>query len=144
MKRLFRNIWIAIFLFNTILLVAQENDEKLVYVLNIKKEITKATWRQTDQAFFNADSLDADVFLIHMNTYGGTVADADLIRTRILESKIPVYVFIDNNAASAGALISIACDSIWRREQASYSPVHLTPTGLRIRRSGAVSFSSIC
>ena len=115
MKKLFRNIWIVIFLFNTLLLVAQEKDEKLVYVLNIKKEITKATWRQTDQAFFNADSLDADVFLIHMNTYGGTVADADLIRTRILESEIPVYVFIDNNAASAGALISIACDSIYMR-----------------------------
>lgn len=115
MKTLLQNIWIAIFLFNTLLLVAQGNDEKLVYVLNIKKEITKATWRQTDQAFFNADSLNADVFLIHMNTYGGTVADADLIRTRILESKIPVYVFIDNNAASAGALISIACDSIYMR-----------------------------
>jgi len=30
-----------------------------------------------------------------------------------------VYVFIDNNAASAGALISIACDSIFMRSSAS-------------------------
>lgn len=96
--------------------VFSETAEKtLVYKLNIKKEITKATWRQTQQAFEAADTLGADVFLIHMNTYGGTVLDADSIRTKILQSTIPVYVFIDNNAASAGALISIACDSIYMR-----------------------------
>jgi membrane-bound serine protease (ClpP class) len=111
-----RNIsWIVILLLVSIVVSAQDSDKKLVYKLNIKKEITKATWRQTDQAFDAADSLDADVFLIHMNTYGGTVLDADSIRTRILQSDIPVYVFIDNNAASAGALISIACDSIYMR-----------------------------
>jgi len=94
---------------------AQESNKKLVYKLDIKKEITPATRRQVSQAFDAADSLKADVFLIHMNTYGGTVVDADSIRTRILQSKIPVYVFIDNNAASAGALISIACDGIYMR-----------------------------
>jgi membrane-bound serine protease (ClpP class) len=96
-------------------LSAQEKTEKLVYKLNIKQEITKATWRQMQQAFEAADTIGADVFLIHMNTYGGTVLDADSIRTRILQSRIPVYVFVDNNAASAGALISIACDSIYMR-----------------------------
>jgi membrane-bound serine protease (ClpP class) len=55
----------------------------------------------------------ADLIIIHMNTYGGTLDDADSIRTKILSSPIPVYVFIDKNAASAGALISIACDSIY-------------------------------
>lgn len=97
------------------LLAIGQEEEKLVYKLNIKDEITKATWRQTKQAFQEADSLHADVFLIHMNTYGGTVLDADSIRTKILQSPIPVYVFIDNNAASAGALISVACDSIYMR-----------------------------
>jgi membrane-bound serine protease (ClpP class) len=115
MKKDRKITWIAFLLLITNLLTAQETDKKLVYKLNIKKEITKATWRQTDQAFDAADSLNADVFLIHMNTYGGTVLDADSIRTRILQSEIPVYVFIDNNAASAGALISIACDSIYMR-----------------------------
>ncbi len=90
-------------------------EEKVVYKLNIKQEITRATWRQTQQAFEAADSLGAGLFLIHLNTYGGTVLDADSIRTRILQSRIPVVVFIDNNAASAGALISLACDSIYMR-----------------------------
>lgn len=119
MTKLFRNSGIVILLFTALLLVAQEKNTKLVYKLNIKQEITKATWRQTLQAFEAADSLKADVFLIHMNTYGGTVLDADSIRTRILQSKIPVYIFIDNNAASAGALISLACDSIYMRPGSS-------------------------
>jgi membrane-bound serine protease (ClpP class) len=119
MTKLLRNSWIVIFVFATFLLFAQEKNKKLVYKLNIKQEITKATWRQTQQAFEAADSLNADVFLIHMNTYGGAVLDADSIRTKILQSKIPVYVFIDNNAASAGALISLACDSIYMRTGSS-------------------------
>ncbi len=93
----------------------QEREQKLVYKLNIKQEIAPGIWRQTKQAFEAADSLGADLFLIHMNTYGGTVLDADSIRTKILQSKIPVIVFVDNNAASAGALISIAADSIYMR-----------------------------
>ena len=34
---------------------------------------------------------------------------------QILNADLPVYVFIDNNAASAGALIAIACDKIFMR-----------------------------
>ncbi|MDB4582621.1 S49 family peptidase [Draconibacterium sp.] len=115
MKKLKRICWASFLILVSAVVFAQEADKTLVYKLNIKKEITKATWRQTDQAFDAADSLNADLFLIHMNTYGGTVLDADSIRTRILQSEIPVYVFIDNNAASAGALISLACDSIYMR-----------------------------
>jgi membrane-bound serine protease (ClpP class) len=112
---------LAVILFLPDFLFAEDgkNSETLVYKFNIKQDITRGTWRQTLQAFEAADSLGADLFLIHMNTYGGTVLDADSIRTKILQSRIPVHVFIDNNAASAGALISIACDSIYIRSGGS-------------------------
>jgi membrane-bound serine protease (ClpP class) len=112
-------VFIAVFFIFPVVSMAGDDSVKVVYKLNIRQEITRATWRQTIQAFEAADSLDADIFLIHMNTYGGTVQDADSIRTKILHSPIPVYVFIDNNAASAGALISIACDSIYMRSGGS-------------------------
>ena len=96
-----------------------DSGSTLVYKFDIKREIGPAAWRQTKDAFEEADSLDADLILIHMNTYGGMVIHADSIRTAILNSKKPVYVFIDNNAASAGALISIACDSIYMRSGAN-------------------------
>lgn len=84
-----------------------------VYKFNMKEEIGPPTWRQTQEMFQEAEKYGADVILIHMDTYGGEVYAADKIRTALLKSKIPVYVYIDDNAASAGALISIACDSIY-------------------------------
>jgi len=110
-----RKFWLLFLIFSSLLVFAQEAHKTLVYKLNIMQDITPATRRQVKQAFEAADSLKADIFLVHMNTYGGTVVDADSIRTMILQSKIPVYVFIDNNAASAGALISVACDGIYMR-----------------------------
>lgn len=89
--------------------------QKKVVVIPIKKEINSTTWNYVKNGFTMADSLAADIIIIHMNTYGGQVIFADSIRTKILNSLIPVHVFIDNNAASAGALISIACDSIYMR-----------------------------
>lgn len=86
---------------------------KKVYIFDIKEMIAPPVWRTTKLAMEAAADIDADIILIHMNTYGGTLDDADSIRTKILNSRIPVYVFIDKNAASAGALISIACDSIY-------------------------------
>jgi len=94
------------------------SDKPLVYVFDIKEMIAKPIWRSTKRAFQEADSLGAEIVLIDMNTYGGEVASADSIRTFLLNSKIPVYVFINDNAASAGALISIACDSIYMKPSA--------------------------
>lgn len=90
-----------------------------VYKFDIKEQIAPPVWRTTQKAFEAAYEAEADLMLIHMNTYGGLVDAADSIRTKILGSRIPVYVLIDNNAASAGALISIACDSIYMVEGAN-------------------------
>jgi len=89
--------------------------QESVLVIPIKKEINSTTWNYVKNGFSMADSIKANTIIIHMNTYGGQVVFADSIRTKILNSSIPVHVFIDNNAASAGALISIACDSIYMR-----------------------------
>ena len=84
-----------------------------IYKFNIKEQIGPPISRQTSQAINEAHQLKADYIFIEMNTYGGLVDAADSIRTKILQSKIPVIVLIENNAASAGALIAIACDSIY-------------------------------
>jgi membrane-bound serine protease (ClpP class) len=104
------------FLF-TLTVLAQTSEvsdtSKLVYRFDIRKEIGPAIWRQTKQAIEEAEKMNADLILIHLNTYGGLVESADSIRTKILNTKVKTVVFIDNNAASAGALISIACDRIY-------------------------------
>ena len=95
--------------------VIQSQDTVMVFKFDIKDAIAKPVWRVTQTAFKEAVELNADYILIHMNTYGGAVDIADSIRTKILNAHIPVMVFIDNQAISAGALISIACDSIYIR-----------------------------
>ena len=100
------------------LLVAQEKQKK-VFTFAIDQDIDTRMNRRVKLALEQAEALQVDVILIEMDTYGGAVTDADEIRTRILESKIPVYVFINKDAASAGALISIACDSIYMAPGAS-------------------------
>jgi len=92
---------------------------KTIYVFDLKKEIGPATWRTTMQSIDQAVKMNAALIIIHMNTYGGLVDAADSIRTKILNCPIPVYVFVDNNAISAGALIAIAADKIYMREGAS-------------------------
>lgn len=98
---------------------SQSADTTVVYKFDIKEMIAPAAWRQTMKSVDQAEKIGADYILIHMNTYGGLVDAADSIRTKLINTKIPTLVFIDNNAASAGALISIACDSIYMRPGAN-------------------------
>lgn len=106
-------------LFVPLFVQGQQPDKKLVYQFDIRQEIGPPAWRNTQKALDEAEKMGADYVLIHMNTYGGLVDMADSIRTRLLNAKPTVLVFIDNNAASAGALIAIACDSIYMRKSAS-------------------------
>ncbi len=84
-----------------------------VFLMEIRDDIDPRMNRYVDLALDQATDVGADIVLIDMDTYGGAVNDANDIRTRILEYDKPVWVYINNDAASAGALISIACDSIY-------------------------------
>lgn len=97
---------------------AQEH-KTVVFRVDIQDEIGPEVWRLVKKSFDEARKANADYIVIDMNTYGGMVLYADSLRTLILNSKKPVWAFIDNNAASAGALIAIACDKIYMREGAN-------------------------
>lgn len=99
--------------------IAQQDSAQQVLVMDIRSEIDARMTRYVDLALQRADEIEADLIIIDMDTYGGVLYDADDIRTRILEYEKPVYVFINKDAASAGALISIACDSIYMAPGAS-------------------------
>lgn len=98
---------------------ADPERKKLVYVMEIRNDIDPRMNRRTDLALQEAKDLNVDLVIIDMNTYGGAVYDANDIRSNILNFEKPVYVFVNDNAASAGALISIACDSIYMAPGAS-------------------------
>jgi len=106
-------IGVQLFATDTTKTAVKTTGKYIVYQFDIQEEIAPPVVRKAEKAYDAAKDLNADLVLIHMNTYGGTLDAADKLRTMILESEITTYVFIDNNAASAGALISIACDSIY-------------------------------
>lgn len=87
--------------------------------MKIDAEIDPRTNRYSELALEEAEEIGADIIILEIDTYGGAVNDADDIRTRFLELEKPVWVFINKDAASAGALISIACDSIYMTPGAS-------------------------
>ncbi|MDR3286792.1 MAG: ATP-dependent Clp protease proteolytic subunit [Prevotellaceae bacterium] len=96
--------------------VANINDttqQKIIWKFDLDREIDAVAARIVSKNISAAEQKNADYILMRLNTYGGALDAADSIRTRILNCTIPVIVFIDNQAASAGALISIACDSIY-------------------------------
>lgn len=103
----------------TVLEGMAEESRPLVFKVDVKDEIGPEIWRLVKKSFEKAEQEKADYILIDMNTYGGMVVYADSLRSLILNSSRPVWVFINNNAASAGALIAIACDKIYMREGAN-------------------------
>jgi len=95
------------------------NAENFVYTFKIHQNIEPSAFRLTKKAFKQAREKKADYIVVDLDTYGGLVNIADSIRSSFLDSKIPILVFIRNNAASAGALISIAADSIYMKKGSS-------------------------
>ncbi|MFA7201323.1 MAG: NfeD family protein [Bacteroidales bacterium] len=83
-----------------------------VFVVTIDSEIHAKSARTLEKALKEAESLGTDVFLMRLNTFGGALDAAEKMRTALLEAPFVTVSFIDHQAASAGALISIACDSI--------------------------------
>ena len=99
--------------------ITANEEETKVLVGEIKSNIDPRTNRYSKLLLDEATEKDYDIIIIEMDTYGGAVNDADDIRTRILDFEKPIYVWINKDAASAGALISIATDSIYMSSGAS-------------------------
>jgi membrane-bound serine protease (ClpP class) len=93
--------------------------QKKILVMEIKAEIDPPMKRYVELALRHATSTNAEMVIIEMDTYGGILTDAKEIVDEIMRYKNPVWVFINSDAASAGALISIACDSIYMSAGAS-------------------------
>lgn len=89
------------------------------YRIRLDQDIDKAAQRLVVKGLEKAVQANADYVLLDLDTYGGAVDAADSIRTAILRYDRPVVAFVNMRAASAGALISIACDSIYMKTGSS-------------------------
>ena len=90
-----------------------------IYLFKVEEDIAQPAVMRVEKALEKAKETESDLVIMQLNTFGGELAAADKIRTMLLQSEIPVWAYIDNNAASAGALISIACERIYMHSGSS-------------------------
>lgn len=91
----------------------------VIYRIRLDQDIDKSSQRLVTLGLEKAEDAAADYVLLDLDTYGGAVDAADSIRSAILRYEKPVVAFVNMQAASAGALISIACDSIYMKTGSS-------------------------
>ena len=92
---------------------------KVFYRIRLDQDIDKSAQRLVVLGLEKADEAEADYVLLDLDTYGGAVDAADSVRAALLRYDRPVVAYVNMQAASAGALISIACDSIYMKTGSS-------------------------
>src|SRR5690606_41673905 len=91
-QKVMRNLLTLLFVFTSVVAFAQETQ---VMVMEIKETIDPRMKRYVDLALQHADETEADILIIEMDTYGGTLTDAKEIVDAIMRYKNPVWVFIN-------------------------------------------------
>jgi len=87
-------------------------EKRLVIHVKVEGMIDGGLAAFMERTIKEAEKARAAAFLIEMNTYGGRVDAADVIRTALINTSVRSITFVHTNAASAGALIALATDSI--------------------------------
>ena len=93
-------------------------DRRVVHVLKLRTVDTEGGMidpgltAYVDRVVEEADSAGIDALVFDIDTFGGRVDAASIIRDAILDADVLTIAFINNRAISAGALISLACDKI--------------------------------
>jgi membrane-bound serine protease (ClpP class) len=92
--------------------LAAQGQRPIVYVIPIEGIIDLGLAPFVQRVLDEASSAQAQAVILDINTFGGRVDAAVLIRDALLESQVPTVAFINKRAISAGALISLATETI--------------------------------
>lgn len=80
------------------------------YIVEVSGEIDLGLGSYVERVL--AEAAPGDLVVLHVNTFGGRIDAAVAIRDALLRSKVRTVAFVDKRAISAGALISLATDTI--------------------------------
>lgn len=96
-------------------LAAISSGDALVYVINIRNEIGNGLRVYIDNGIKQASEAEADAIIFDVHTPGGAVGAARDIIDAIQRTEIPTIAYVNTEAISAGAMISLSCDQIVMR-----------------------------
>lgn len=86
--------------------------EPIVYLIPIEKTIEGGLAAFVERAIAEAEEANADAILLEVNTPGGRVDAAIVVRDAILDTRVKTIAFVNKSAASAGAFICLAAQQI--------------------------------
>jgi membrane-bound serine protease (ClpP class) len=89
-----------------------QSQKPIVFVMPIEGVIDLGLAPFVQRVLEEATTEKASAVVLEINTFGGRVDAAVLIRDALLESKVLTVAFINKRAISAGALISLAAEKI--------------------------------
>ena len=89
-----------------------QSQKPIVFVMPIEGVIDLGLAPFVQRVLEEATTEKASAVVLEINTFGGRVDAAVLIRDALLESKVLTVAFINKRAISAGALISLATEKI--------------------------------
>ncbi len=92
---------------------AQDTGGDLVIVIPIQGTIEPGIGHFLQRSLDEAAADGAEVVILDIETPGGRLDTVLQMRDAILGSPVPVVAFVNREAFSAGALITIASDEIW-------------------------------
>ena len=84
----------------------------VVHVIPIHGEIDAGLAAFVDRAASEAEAAGAQALVLDIDTFGGRVDAAVVIRDRLLAARVPTIAFVNPRAISAGALIALAAEKI--------------------------------
>jgi membrane-bound serine protease (ClpP class) len=84
-----------------------------VVVVPIKGPVSEAQFFFLRRVIKQADAAKASALILDMDTPGGALSATEKIDQALLKAGMPVYSYINPNAASAGALIALSTKQIY-------------------------------
>ena len=101
------------FLIAVVLIICPSINAQSVVHVPIQGTIDMGLPNYIQRAITMAEADSAEFIIFDIDTFGGRVDAATKIKDAILSSNITTIAFINRRAISAGALISLSCDSIF-------------------------------
>ena len=122
-----------------------EDNAKIYVIKKLEfQEINRWYASYIKKAIKKAGDEGASLIILELDTPGGLLSSALSIKNYIIESDIPVVAYINKNALSAGALISLSCEAIYMSDGSiigAATPVYMK--GGNIEKAGEKEISAM-
>ncbi len=127
MRKKFNIILVILIVLSLLSSLSFAEDKANVYVIPIEGEINKATYNFLRDSISKIDMNNTDAIIFEIDTYGGLIDQASLIKQLIVDLEVPTISYVNNKAISAGVLVTIASENVAMSSNATIGSAETIP-----------------